>query len=234
MSKLPVLAALAALGALLPAAAGAQAPLPLPAADLLRYVQTQAAAAVGDAGARIEVALGQLDPRLQLAPCARVEPFLPANARLWGRSRVGLRCAAGANWSVQMPVTVRVFGPALVATRPLAVGEVPAAADLRTAEIEWTREPQGVATDAAQLDGRVLARAVAAGQPLPLAALRAPQVIAAGDPVRLLGQGEGFTVAADAVALGAALDGQPVRVRTDSGRIMTGTARNGRRVEVSF
>lgn len=218
---------------LVAAGAAAQGAVALPP-DLQRDLQAQAAAAVGQAQARVEVTLGQLDPRLQLAPCARIESFLPANTRLWGRTRVGLRCTAGAGWTVQLPVTVRVFGPALVAARPLAVGQAPTAADLQTAEIEWTREPQGVVTDEAQLDGRVLARTIAAGQPLPLAALRAPQVVAAGDPVRLQGQGAGFTVGADAVALGAALDGQPVRVRTESGRVLTGTARAGRRVEVSF
>jgi flagella basal body P-ring formation protein FlgA len=201
--------------------------------DLRLFVESQAAQGVGS-GARIEVTLGELNPRLQLAPCARVEPFLPTNARLWGRSSIGLRCTQGASWSVQMPVTVRVFGPALVASRPLAPNTPLSEADFTVDEVEWTREPQGVATDAAQIDQRVLTRAVATGQPVPLAALRAPQVIAAGDPVKLLGKGKGFAITAQAVALASAQDGQSVRVRTDSGRILTGTARAGRRVEVAF
>jgi flagellar basal body P-ring formation protein FlgA len=202
--------------------------------DLLAFVQTEAAGSVPGAHARIEVTLGQLDPRLQLAPCARIEPFIPPGTRLWGRTHVGLRCAEGAHWSVRLPVTVRVFGPALVAARGLAAGTTPLPDDLTTAEVEWTREAQGVVTDATQLDDRVLTRALAAGQPLPLAALRAPQVIAAGDPVKLNGQGRGFAVSADAVALGPAQAGQPVRVRTESGRVLTGTARAGRRVDIAF
>jgi flagella basal body P-ring formation protein FlgA len=133
-----------------------------------------------------------------------------------------------------MPVTVRVFGPALVAARPLAPNAQIAADDVTVAEVEWTREAQGVATDPAQLANRVLLRPLNHGQPVPLAALRAPQVIAAGDPVKVLGQGRGFAVSADAVALGPAQDGQVVRVRTESGRVITGTARSGRRVEVTF
>jgi len=219
---------LAGAAALLPAqAAVANAP------DLRLFVESQASAGL-PAGARLEVTVGELNPRLQLAPCAQVEPFLPAHARLWGRSFIGLRCVQGAAWSVQLPVTVRVFGSALVATRPLAPNAPLSADDLTEAEVEWTREPQGVATTAAQIDNRVLTRAIAPGQPLPLSALRAPQVIAAGDPVKLLGQGKGFAITAQAVALAPAQDGQPVRVRTDSGRIVTGTARAGRRVEVAF
>ena len=201
--------------------------------DLRLFVENHAAAGAGS-NARIEVTLGELNPRLQLAPCARIDPFLPAGARLWGRSHIGLRCREGATWSVQLPVTVRVFGPALVAARPLAPNTPLASDDVAEAEVEWTRESQGVATDAAQLDNRVLTRPVAAGQPLPLAALRAPQVIAAGDPVKVLGQGRGFAVSAEATALAPALEGQSVRVRTESGRIVTGTARAGRRVEVVF
>ena len=36
---------------------------------------------------RMQVKLGQLDSRLRLAACAKVEPYLPAGSRLWGRSR---------------------------------------------------------------------------------------------------------------------------------------------------
>jgi flagella basal body P-ring formation protein FlgA len=133
-----------------------------------------------------------------------------------------------------MPVTVRVFGPALVAARPLAANTPVGPDDLAPMEVEWTREPQGVVTDIAQLDNRVLSRPLAAGQPLPLAALRAPQVISAGDPVKVTGRGRGFAVTVDAIAMTSAQDGQSVRVRTDAGRIITGTARGGRRVEVVF
>ena len=41
---------------------------------------------------RVEVTLGQLDPRLKLAPCDKVKAYLPENAQLWGKTRVGLRC----------------------------------------------------------------------------------------------------------------------------------------------
>jgi flagella basal body P-ring formation protein FlgA len=211
-----------------------------PNESIERFVANEAGAAVIPlgAGARVEVELGRLDPRLRLAACSNIEPFMPPGIRLWGRTHIGLRCAdsgaQAARWQVFLPVTVRVFGPALVATRPIAAGQSFAADDLSMIEVEWTREAQGVLTDTAQLDGRVTSRPIATGQPIPLAALRAPQAVAAGDQVRIVGRGIGFSVAAQAVALNTALDGQSVRVRLDSGRILTGTARTGRWVEVSF
>ena len=204
--------------------------------DLQQFVQREAAAVAARLGAsvRLEVSIGGLPSGMQLAPCARIEPFLPSGVRLWGRAHVGMRCMEGATWSVLVPVTVKIFGRALIAARPLAALAPIAPEDLRTAEVEWTREPQGVATDPMQIDQRVPTRPIAVGQPVPLAALRAPLAVGQGDPVKVLGQGRGFLIQTDGIALAAAQEGQPVRVRTESGRILAGTARAGRTVEVQF
>ena len=45
---------------------------------------------------RMQVTLGSLDSRLRLASCARVEPYVPPGTRLWGKTRLGLRCLDGA------------------------------------------------------------------------------------------------------------------------------------------
>lgn len=210
-------------------------------ASIERFVlrEARSAALSGTASPRVEVQLGRLDARLQLAPCGHIEPFLPPGSRLWGKAHVGLRCADtgahAARWQVYLPVQVRVFGPALVATRPIAAGQSIGAEDVTVNEdVEWSREPQGVLIDLTQLDGRVLSRPLAAGQPIPLSVLRAAQVLAAGDQVRIVGQGKGFAITSQAVAIAAAHEGQSVRVRLDSGRVLTGIARSGRWVEVTF
>src|SRR5699024_10714439 len=60
-------------------------------------------------GHRVEVVIGQLDPRLHLAPCARIEPYVPVGVRLWGKARIGLRCKEGAvPWNVYLPIIVKV------------------------------------------------------------------------------------------------------------------------------
>ena len=80
-----------------------------------------------------------------------------------------------------------------------------------------------------RIDGLRLERI--AGQPLRPDMLRAVMAVQAGDPVKLVLLGEGFAVNADGFALAAAADGQPLRVRTDSGRVVVGTLR-GRTVEI--
>jgi flagella basal body P-ring formation protein FlgA len=182
---------------------------------------------------RVEIAFGRLDARMQLAPCQRIEPYVPSGARLWGRSSIGLRCRDGiSRWNVYLPVEVRVFVPALVAVRAVPAGQPLGAEDVQTEEVDITREPAGLLTHPNQLDRRITARAIAAGAPLRQDMLRARPVIAQGDQVKVVYLGAGFVVAAEGKALTAAGDGQTVRVQVDSGRVVSGTAREGRQVEM--
>ena len=73
----------------------------------------QMVADTGSLPLRMTVEVGALDSRLKLAACERVEPYLPPGTQLWGKTRLGLRCAQGAvKWNVFLPITVRAFGPA--------------------------------------------------------------------------------------------------------------------------
>jgi flagellar basal body P-ring formation protein FlgA len=190
----------------------------------------------GAAGApRVEVSVGQLDPRLRLAPCAHVEPYLPEGMRAWGKSRVGLRCTEGsAKWNVYLPITVKVFGRALVASSSLAAGSVIGAADVVLAEVDLA-EDNSAAVAASELAlGRTLARALKPGQSLRQSHLKPHQWFAAGETVTVVAQGNGFSVAGEAQALNNGIEGQTVRLRTDSGRLLTGLPVGERRVELSL
>lgn len=183
------------------------------------------------AGLRVEVRVGKPNRGMRLAPCARIEPFLPPNAKLWGRGFVGVRCAEGASWSTMIPVTVSVFGPALVTNLPLPAGAMPRADDFRIEEVDWTRTTGVPVPDPAWLAGRSLGRPLSAGQVLRANDLRVPQTIAAGDPVRIRMVGSGFSVSAGGFALSGAGEGQSLRVRTETGRMLVGTVRE-RTVEI--
>jgi flagellar basal body P-ring formation protein FlgA len=199
----------------------------------------KAAAANAPAGAvaapRIEVEVGQLDPRLRLAPCQKVDAYVPEGTRLWGRSRIGLRCAQGAvKWNVYLPITVKVFGTAMVATNSLASGSVLAAADLAPAEVDLTEDSAAPVVRGELAIGRMLTRALKPGQSLRVSHLKLRQWFSAGETVLLVGQGEGFSVAGEAQALNPGIEGVAVRVRTESGRVLTGLPVGERRVELSL
>ncbi|UUX97548.1 flagellar basal body P-ring formation chaperone FlgA [Aquabacterium sp. J223] len=186
-------------------------------------------------GARVEVVVGALDPRLTLAPCARVSPYLPAGSRAWGRTRVGLRCDEGpVRWNVYLPVTVRVWARALVAANPLPAHQPLTESDLREAEVDLAAAPSPALRHRAALLGRSLQRPLAAGDTLRQADLKARQWFAAGDTVSVLAVGGGYTVRGEGQALSAGWEGQPVRVRTEGGRVINGRAVAERQVEVAL
>lgn len=185
---------------------------------------------------RHEVVAGRLDPRLRLAACDEVQPYLPQGARLFGKTRVGLRCVKGVtNWNVYLPLTVNVYGPGLVSTAVLPAGHVLAAEDFRQAEVNLAEDLfQPAITDAAQLMGRTLAKAVTPGQSLRQTSLKPRQWFTAGDKVRIRVVGSDFAVAGAGEAITAGMEGQPARVRTDNGRVVSGFPVADRLLEITL
>ncbi len=172
---------------------------------------------------RLEVTVGTLDPQLRLAPCARAEPYLPAGGRLWGRTRLGLRCTEGVTrWNVFLPVTVKAFGPAWVLAGNVASGAVLTAADAVQAEVDWAASPSPVLADPSLWVGQVAAQPLQAGQTLRQSMVKAPQLFAFGAQVRVQAQGPGFAITSAGQAMSAGAAGQTVRVKLDNGRIIQG------------
>ena len=216
------------------AAATAEPAAKAGASDLEQQVRQFALEAGATPGMRVEVLVGALDPRLRLAPCERVEPYLPAGTRLWGRTRIGLRCAQGRTpWNVYLPLTVKVFGRGLTAAAALPAGTVLASADLRTGEVDLASGAAPLLIPEAAI-GRTLARPLTAGQTIRQDDLRARQWFAAGDTVQITAVGQGFSVSGEGQALGPGLEGRKARVRTDSGRIVVGLPIAERRLELNL
>jgi flagella basal body P-ring formation protein FlgA len=183
---------------------------------------------------RVELVLGQLDPRLKLAPCDKVRAFMPAGARLWGTTRVGLRCEQGAvRWNVFWPVTVKVWAQALVTTRPLHVGEILTTADVRVAEVDLAAGAPAI-WRAGDVVGRTVARNMEGGQSLRQDDLKVRRWFAAGDSVQLTVRGTGFQVASEGTALTPGDEGHCARIRTESGRVVCGLPVGERQVELSL
>ena len=213
-----------------------QLPGPL-ATELKRMAQDAAAIVWGDSQPppRIEVVLGRLAPHLKLAPCQRIVAYLPAGTRPLGRTRMGLRCAQGATpWNVSLPVTVHLWGPSLVASTALPAGTVLAERHLMAAEVDLAERADAAIVAAPQALGRTLARGLAAGEALRRSDLKTRQWFNTGDTVRVVAVGAGYAVSSEGQALGPGLEGQTARVRTESGRIVTGIAAGERRIEVAL
>jgi flagella basal body P-ring formation protein FlgA len=181
----------------------------------------------------VEVVPGQLDARLNLAPCQKVDVFMPAGQRAWGRTRIGLKCLQGpVAWSVTLPLTVRLWAPALVATGPLPAGTVLAASHLRMSEVDWAERDSPVLFLEGAALGRTLGTALSPGAPVRQEHLRKRQWFDAGDNVRIRAVGPGFTIQSDGVAVSPGIEGQNVQIRTESGRTIIGKPVGQRLAEV--
>jgi len=194
-----------------------------------------AARPAGSAPLRMVVHVGALDSRLNLAPCAQVEPYIPPGVRLWGKTRIGLRCVDGvARWNVFLPVHVQAFGETWVMRSDVASGSVLSPGDAVQAEVDWAHENASVLADPQMWVGHTATRALRTGQTLRHGMVKPSQVFQAGSMVRIVAQGPGFTVTSDGQALSAGVVGEIARVRIDNGRILSGVVLDMRTVRVNL
>jgi flagella basal body P-ring formation protein FlgA len=73
-----------------------------------------------------------------------------------------------------------------------------------------------------------------AGTPLRLDTLKSKPVVQQGQAVRLVSKGANFSVSSEARALGNAIEGQVAQARTQSGTVVSGTARMGGIIEIAI
>ncbi len=205
------------------------------ARDFVTPALNGATAPAGDAPLRPEVVVGTLDTRLRLAPCNKVEAHLPAGTRLWGRSRIGLRCVDGpTRWNVFVPVTVKAWGPAWVLRHPVASGATLSQEDAEMAEIDWAEQSASVLASPALWVGRQAAYTLHPGQALRQNMVRAAPAFAAGALVKVSSAGTGFQVVVTGEAMGPGVEGQPTRVRLPGGKVVSGLVRDAQTVEIDL
>ena len=194
------------------------------------YLQTQSAGLPG----KITITMGTLDQRMALAACAAPQAFQQSGARAWGKTTVGVRCAAQTPWTVYIQAQVSVQAEYVAAAVPLAQGQPIAASQLVMVRGDLAALPNGTLTDMAQAIGRSSTISLPSGAPLRQDTLRSKPVVQQGQQVRLVSSGAGFSISAEAKAIGNASAGQVVQARTPGGAIVSGVAKAGGTVEVIF
>jgi flagellar basal body P-ring formation protein FlgA len=223
-----------AIGAMLSTMACAQAVKNQSAAAIQKavdnFLRTQTAGLPG----KVTYTIGAIDTRVVLPACPALDVYLPSGARLWGQTSVGVRCSDTATWNIYVSAEVRVAGEYLVTARPLPNGQLLTTSDLVTQTGDLTQLPAGILTEPKQAVGKILAASLAAGQPVRQDLLRSPLVVRQGQTVKLQSSGQGFQVTAEGRALNNAQDGQVAQVQTASGHTVSGVARSGGVVEITF
>lgn len=190
------------------------------------FVQQQTAALPGKVTYQVE----DVDRRIALANCTRIEAFVPGGSQLIGKTSVGVHCNEAGGWQIFVPVQIKLRLDLLVSARQLPLGHVLQAQDLVSLTTEAT-QLTGL-TDPNLAIGKILRYSIAAGQVLRENMLRIPFSITQGQTVQLVSQGSGFSINNAGAALNNASSGQAVQVRVGSNRVLGGVARANGVVEI--
>ena len=155
-------------------------------------------------------------------------------ARSIGRTTVLVRCrseAAGPSmYRCRYAWSPSIWSPAA----RLNQGQLISESDLARQSGDLGDLPNGVLLDPSQAIGRVTIMPVPTGKPLLTELLRQPPVIQAGQSVKVISRGPSFEVSSEGKALTAATEGKVVQVRLNTGQVVSGLARAGGIVEISF
>jgi flagella basal body P-ring formation protein FlgA len=116
----------------------------------------------------------------------------------------------------------------------LSAGQTVSPADVVMQNSDLSQLPPGVIMDPALAIGKTVIISASTGQAFRHDMLRAPQVIQQGQTVKLMAKGNGFQVTSEGKALANATLGQVVSVRTQSGQVISGIAKQNGVVEVNY
>lgn len=179
------------------------------------------------------ITMGQIDAS-RLPPCSAIEAFTPQGSKIIGRTHIGVRCLAPNSWSILVPAQIAVAGNYVTTSRPLIAGQPIGESDLLVLSGDISHLPTGVVNEPSAAIGKTLKNSLGAGQVIRIDQLTAPLVIRQGQTVRVISNGQGFSVSAEGKAINNATAGQSAQVRMSSGQTIVGTARADGSVEIDF
>lgn len=194
------------------------------------FLSLQARSQPGEAS----VTMGQVDKRLNLTACQAPTAFLPNGSKAWGKITVGVRCTAPVNWVIYLQANVQITSEYYVASRALSQGQLIAPDDMSKIKGDISNLPAGIVTNPDQVLGKSLQNSVSSGTPLRVDSFRSPAVVQQGQSVRVISNGPGFQVATDAQALNNAAEGQVAKAKTSSGQTVSGIAKVGGIIEITY
>lgn len=182
--------------------------------QLVNYFQQRLAGVSNDVSVEIKS-----DPAHSLT-CDAPAFSTPGNSRLWGNMSVMMRCGNDKRF---VQVAVSATGEYIVATRTLPRGSTLSAESLTLKRGRLDRLPSHAITALDSAIGAVTLRDILPDIPLTGSMVRQPWRVRGGTQVRVIAQGEGFSINSEGRALNNAAAGQAARVRMTSGQIVTGT-----------
>jgi flagella basal body P-ring formation protein FlgA len=163
-----------------------------------------------------------VDDRLRLPRCARTLDAAMERELRGGQGLVAVSCSSPEAWRLFVPVRAVEQIPVVVTRRAVQAGEVLRADDVVLDERRSATLPYEYFSATTEAVGLTVRRTLAAGTVIVPAAVEHPTVVERGAVVTLVSGSGSVLVRSDGVALEPAKLNERVRVRSRSGRIVSG------------
>lgn len=173
---------------------------------------------------RIDISVGNLDPRLRLGSCEFPIAFsIQDPSGLGGNISVNAQCSGSQAWSVHVPAQVAIYREIPTALRDIARGEQINQAHIGTSLVNVSTIRQAFLPDEEAIVGKEAKRNISMGEPFKAALLDAPTAVRRGEMVTLESAAGSFRVSSSGTAMADGRIGQTIRVRNNSSeRIISG------------
>jgi len=168
---------------------------------------------------KVQIEVGQLDPRLHLVPCDQpLSLALPPGARLQGMTSVSVKCQGASPWSLFVPATIRREFGVLMATQNIPRGKILTESDLKLETQLLISLPPGTIGQISLATGQVVLRAISAGTPITQSALKARETVRRGQTVTLSLDSGPIAIAVSGTALKGGAVGDRISVRNNNSK----------------
>jgi len=166
-----------------------------------------------------QIIVEALDKRLRLQQCEQaLQAFSNTVSNTLGNRTVGVRCSSPTEWTVYVPVKVKVLQPVVVAARALVANETLSQADITLEMMDIGELRQGYIQSTDRVIGQQLKYPLSMGMALPPRGLKQEKVVRRGEQIILVASAGSMEVRMNGTAMGDASVGEKVKVKNSSSK----------------
>jgi flagella basal body P-ring formation protein FlgA len=164
-----------------------------------------------------QVLVDSLDKRLRLQQCDEIlHSFSNSVSNTVGSRTIGVKCQGSVEWTVYVPVKVKVVKPVVVSSRPLPANQTLTERDVRLEPMDIAELRHGYQESLQQVIGQQLKYPLSVGMVIPTRSLKQERVIRRGEQIVLLATAGTMEVRMNGTALDDASVGERVKVKNSS------------------
>lgn len=166
-----------------------------------------------------QIIVDPLDDRLRLQRCEQpLQAFANTVSNTLGNRTVGVRCNASVEWTVYVPVKVKVMQPVVVAARPLPANQTLNKTDIKLELMDIGELRQGYIQSTEKVLGQQLKYPLSMGMVLPPRGLKHEKIVRRGEQIILIATAGSMEVRMNGTAMEDASVGEKIKVKNSSSK----------------